>query len=306
MGGGRSSDSYSYSNIPFNPSREIAKDFSNESYTQGVNSFLGSQLSEYNNKDSDQIRYYLDEIKSAINQNIDGTVDTRFGGSVSKKTFVEGLSDVDTLVFLNNSSLESLSPRDVKNYFLRLLKSKFPKAEIKKGRLSITVKFKDYELQLLPAVKTSKGIKIADETGNAWSKNINPSAFARELTVVNSKNSNKVIPTIKIIKSINSSFNKNEQLSGYHIESLAVEIFKNYDGRKTYKEMVNHFFQKAPNMVMNPIKERTGQSKYVDDYLGNKESLTRGKIASTLLRVQNKLKTADKRQSLDDWAGLLL
>lgn len=307
MGGGGFGHRYSSSgesskNTVLTESKET---FANENYGQQVNTLLAEQLSEFNNRNTEKIRFYLQTIKDAINEKIDGTVDTRFGGSVSKNTYVEGLSDIDTLVFLNGSGLDRLSPRDVKNYFTKLLKEKFPKAEVKKGNLCVTVKFKDYEIQLLPAVKNNNGIKIPDGNTQNWSKAINPSAFARQLTITNAQNGNKVIPTIKIVKGMNSQLNRSQQLNGYHIEALAVEIFKNYSGRRTYKDMVSHFFNQAQKHILNPIREKTGQSKFVDNYLGDKGSSMRERIAVSLKRICNKISSADKNGNIDTWGEFL-
>lgn len=240
----------------------------------------------------------------ALEKDIEGVLDLLFGGSVSKHTYVDGLSDIDALVILNKSDLNGKSPEDVKNYFYTRLKESLPNTEIHRGKLAITIKYSDSEIQILPAVRTESGIKIADQNSGKWAS-INPEKFTTCLTEVNKNVSMKLIPTIKMVKSIISNLPENRQLTGYHVESLAVEIFKSYDGKKTTKSMLKHFFSEATDKVMSPIKDKTGQSRHVDDYLGSGGSLERKIASDALNRIARKLKNADGSQSLDKWKEIL-
>ena len=82
----------------------------------------------------------------------------------TKRTYVNGLSDNDVLVFLNKSELKGKKPNEVPDYFAEKLRQRLPNSEIKEGHLAVTVKFKNSntEIQLLPAIKTKNGMRIAD------------------------------------------------------------------------------------------------------------------------------------------------
>src|ERR1041385_6087313 len=71
-----------------------------QQYEADVNELIDKRLSLYNNRDTEAIQKHIDSIKGALNKEIEGTVTTRFGGSLSKNTHLSGLSDVDTLVIL--------------------------------------------------------------------------------------------------------------------------------------------------------------------------------------------------------------
>jgi hypothetical protein len=59
-----------------------------------------------------------------------------------------------------------------------------PNTDATAGKLALTVKFSDgYEIQVLPALATKTGIRIAAADGNEWSNVIKPEKFARELTI---------------------------------------------------------------------------------------------------------------------------
>ena len=83
---------------------------------------LGNLLAEANTRDTGAISEALHEIKRVLEHDIEGSVDPRFGGSVRKHTFVDGLSDVDTLLILRDPSLKNKSPEKVLDHFERKLR----------------------------------------------------------------------------------------------------------------------------------------------------------------------------------------
>ena len=220
---------------------------------------------------------------------------------------MNGLSDVDVIAKIKDASLESKSPREVLEYFADRIKERLPNTEVSIGKLAVTVKYKSdgHEIQILPAIQTKSGIKISDATTNKWSSVIKPDVFARKLTETNKANNGKVVPVIKILKAINSTLPDNSQLSGYHIESMAVNAFKNYSGRKTYYDMVRHLCNYIADNVKNPIKDSTGQSIHVDDYLGVTNSIKRQRIMKSYERVINRINIAERKFSVDDFKEII-
>jgi predicted nucleotidyltransferase len=172
-----------------------------------INNCIGQLQAQYNDRDTVAVQEHLDEIKSALSEDIDDTVSLLFGGSVAKRTYVDGLSDIDALVLLGKSELRNMTPEEVKTYFFEKLKEHYPKADIKEGKLAVTIRFPEAEIQLLPANKYKTGYRIADVSGKEWSF-IRPRRFTELLTKINQENGSKVVPTIKLAKSIISSFPK--------------------------------------------------------------------------------------------------
>ncbi len=273
-----------------------------------VNSFLAKLLVGFNDRDVETINSILDEIKNDLKEVISDTIDILFGGSIHKNTYIEGLSDIDSLICLDNHIFKDKSPNEVKNILKVEMEKKFGKENVKVGNLAVTINTKGYEIQLLPAIKEHDTIKISSFDGNNWSR-INPKNFTDILTKVNKRNNGNVIPVIKLVKSIISSLPEQQQLSGYHIESLAVNIFKDYDNIKTYKEMVKHFFISAVKEVKEPIYDKSGQSLFVDDYLGPSNSIKRRLISISLDRIARKIRNLDGLDNgnlvLDTWSRLL-
>ena len=163
-----------------------------------INEFLEALLKDFNSRDADAIQTHLKEIEKALGREIDGLDAILFGGSISKKTFIEGTSDVDALVFMDSTKYKNVSPKGLQEAFFKLLQTRFPHTEISKGELAVTVKFSDYEIQLLPALRENGRIRIANRETKGWSPPINVSAFTRKLTKINQINGKKVVPVIKL------------------------------------------------------------------------------------------------------------
>lgn len=272
-------------------------------YEGEVNRYLQSLLTNYNNRKTDEIRQHLETIRGALDKNIEGAIELVFGGSLSKHTYVNGLSDIDMLVRINDTSLANASPADIKAYFAERLLKRLPNTEVEVGKLAVTVRFSStgHEIQLLPALQTKTGVRIADPNGDGWSKVIRPIKFAEKLTNVNQSCNHKVIPVIKLFKGLNESLPENVRLSGYHIESLAIKAFEGYTGRKTYKDMLQHFCRQAIKLVLSPIVDSTCQSVHVDEYLGASNSLRRRQCSAALERLSNRLSRADAHMNIERW-----
>ena len=228
---------------------------------------------------------------------------TRFGGSVSRHTYVDGLSDVDILLTVNDSSLSGRDPRAVIQRMAELIQRRMPRTQVRTGRLAVTVTYADgHEIQVLPAIRTRAGIRIANPSRNEWSGVLHPERFAEKLTHVNQANGERVIPAIKLTKVLANRVirSDNDKISGYHIESLAIEAFKNYQGATDRKSMVSHFLQFSSSAVKQPIRDSTGQSRFVDDYMGRSGSDARVKAATHFQQMKNRLERARSESDLDN------
>lgn len=274
-----------------------------ENFETKIADIINNLLLKYNDRDVVEIEKRLEEIKNIISQELEGTVNLKFGGSIEKHTYVDGLSDIDTLVLVNKTEF---SPQEIKDHIANELRKALRDVqEITVGNLAVTVKYNDgKELQLLPAIKSGDKYKIQDPKSNTWSE-INPQAFTDKLTKINQVTNGKLVPAIKIIKGINEQSPDNRKLTGYHIESIAIEAFKDYSGESTTKKIVTHFFDKAREVIKNPIKDKSGQSIHVDEYLGKKNSEERKRAQYQLEFINSKIQAANNSKSIESWRSLL-
>lgn len=267
---------------------------------------LGELLGAFNARDVVLVRDRLDDLKISLQDSIDGSFDQLFGGSVAKHTYVDGLSDIDSLVFINDSALEGKTPQRVLARMAKILQRDLQgKAEVSHGEMAVTVSYSDgMVIQLLPALKTTDGkFQIPSSRRAAWSK-IDPVAFQEALSRRNKECSGKLVPTIKLAKAIVGQLPEEQRLSGYHMESLGIAAFRSYKGEMTTAAMLPTFFEKAKELVLSPIRDRTGQSVHVDTYLGAANSDQRNVASHILGRLARRMRNATAAGSTAQWQSL--
>ena len=286
---------------------EAQRDTEQIEHDSGVNSILGDSLAQYNQRNVRLIQARLDEIEDAIEYVCETTVDLRFGGSIAKHTYVDGLSDVDALVILRDQELASAQAREVLDVFSEILRRELDyEVSVGEGRLAVTVSYPDgMEVQILPAVQTPSGIRIPSANSSEWSPVISPQVFAGKLAAINQACSNRLVPVVKLAKSALAELPEQIKPSGYHIESLAVQAFEEYSGPNNYKGMLHHFFQRASVLVLAPIEDSTGQSLNVDENLGEPNSQYRRVLSGVLDRIARRMAIADRARSLEDWLAAI-
>lgn len=272
-----------------------------------VNEVLGDLLAQYNSRDVDLIGNRLQQIADSLEESLDGTLDLRFGGSIAKHTYIDGISDVDALVILKPSDLEGSTATDVIEYFREILHQELSYVdEVRSGQLAVTVTFPDeMEIQLLPAVRAGEGFRIPASSGEGWSPIIRPDAFSTELTEQNQASGQRVVPVVKLAKGAFEHLPGSLKPSGYHVEALAIEAFRNYSGAYNFKEMLQHFFEQGSRLVLRPISDSTGQSIRVDDYLGAPDSRERQSLSGRMERISRRMANADRVTSSDDWLAAI-
>jgi len=269
-----------------------------------VSKFLQDVLTTFNQRDAEKVQEYLGKIMEILGEGAQ-VEQFLFGGSVAKHTYVDGLSDVDALVILDRADLAGKSPEAVLKAFHKQLQDGVTYdivQSVEKGKMAVTVTHQDgTEVQLLPALRVGGKVAIPDATRGEW-KETNPKAFQRALSKANERLSHSLVPTIKLVKSIISGFSKQKRLTGYHVESLALDAAKGYRGARTGKALLVHVLESASKRVLRPIRDVTGQSRVVDSSLGRSNSPDRRLVADALASVARRLNAAT---SLDQWKAVI-
>ena len=109
MGGSGGGGAY-YSGASLDDLKDATKENLKSLETQfrpQLQKFLDEKLAAANNRDADVINEKLEAIKAAMKDELDAAVDLRFGGSVAKHTYVDGISDVDALLVLRGGDAET-------------------------------------------------------------------------------------------------------------------------------------------------------------------------------------------------------
>ena len=283
--------------------RELEEKTRGESFETEIASYLASELAQYNDRDVDAIQELFQAVKGDLEEDIEGTVDLLYGGSIAKHTYVDGLSDVDALVLMDRTDLKGHPPADLQRFLADRLRARYGRDAVTVGELAVTLEHAGTSIQLLPALRHGEQFKIASYDGTGWSR-VNPKGFAEALTKANKALDGKLVPSIKLAKAVIAGLPEQRRLSGYHTESLAIQIFRTYDGPRTAKDMVRYFFDNAPDHVRRPIRDSTGQSVHVDEYLGEANSVRRRIAADALARIARRIRNADGARSLEGWQEL--
>jgi hypothetical protein len=267
--------------------------------------YLSELLANYNSRDHDTARKRLDDAKITLQEMIAGTLDQLFGGSVAKHTYVDGLSDIDSLLIVNGSKFEEQTPAAILSTMERVLRDTHNQnIRVEHGRMAVTITYPDgMTIQLLPAIRTETGLKVPSARTEGWS-HINPDTFTGALTRRNSECGGKLVPTIKLAKAVIANLPEQYRVTGYHVESLAIAAFRAYDGTKTTAIMLPHFFQQAKDLVLSPIRDSTGQSVHVDEYLGDANNMIRQYISRLLGNLAKRMRNASAAQSRAQWEAL--
>lgn len=268
---------------------------------------LAEQLAKINDRDQPLVEERLDAIASALDEVLDEFDRLRFGGSVAKHTYVDGISDIDSLVVIDSASADIGTPTELRRLVARALKkhldhSSLAERAISVGKLAVTVRYADgMEVQLLPALKRSDGIAISAKDGRTWSF-IRPKTFANTLTEANRSLGGRLVPTIKLAKALIDSIPRRDRPGGYHVEALAVDAFRQYDGPHDRRSLVLHLLRHAGRRILRPIADVTGQSSRIDERLGPPRSADRQRVSRALGRLARR---AEQASDADTWRDLL-
>ena len=267
------------------------------------NKYCEDLLVRYKRRNAKALTRHLESLCGFLREEGNHVVQTMFGGSVRKGTYVTGLSDVDVLLIVNQTSLVTQSPAKVIEYVRDIIQRRLQNNSVTAGTLAVTVDYADgTEIQMLPAIRTKAGVRIAEPGSAHWSNVAQPERFAEKLGQINTARGGRVVPVIKLAKAMADCLTtrRSRKISGYHMESLAIDAFTGYQGPLDPKAMLNHLFSHSVKAVMSPIKDSTGQSRYVDEYLGPAESGSR-KWASTYFgQMRGRVRSCKTKAAFDD------
>src|SRR6185312_2419601 len=184
-----------------------------------LSEILGNLLAQCNGRDVDLVRERLDAVKEVLENSIEGSVDQFFGGSVAKHTYVDGLSDIDSLFTIDKTGMTENTPAEILDQVTNTLQKAVGDVKnVSHGRMAVTLEYQDgMTIQLLPCLKTESGLKVPSSRTEGWS-HIEPKAFQEALTRRNEQCAGKLVPTIKLAKAVIGTLPERQRLSGYHVE----------------------------------------------------------------------------------------
>jgi predicted nucleotidyltransferase len=267
---------------------------------------LNEFLSRVNDRNSELTNQRLEDVKEALESQLEETISLKFGGSVAKHTYVDGFSDVDLLLVLKSAVPADRKPIPVLTEIAAHLAEELGRnVSVSKGKIAVTLTYDDgEEIQLIPAVHHGNALHVPSWFRDDWSK-IDPDGFRKALVKQNSNCSGKLVPTIKLAKAINATLPEAQRLSGYHIEAMSIAAFKSYTGPLVIEKMLPHLIREMSELVKSPIRDSSGQSIHVDAYLGRSNSELRKRMSHLLDRTFRRMENATAAQSIEQWSTIL-
>ena len=83
------------------------------------------------------------------------------------------------------------------------------------------------------------------------------------------------------------------------MESLAINASKDYQGPLDPKNMLIHLLGHAMDAVKSPITDSTGQSRYVDEYLGPADSKQRERASTSFGQMRGEVNRCCSRDEFN-------
>ena len=107
-----------------------------------INGYLAERLAEINERDYVAVDKHLDAVEDVLKDEVDGFDRLRFGGSVAKHTYVDGLSDIDSLVVLRDAGM---TPEEARHALAEALEKHLKRGEVASitEHFAVTVEFRD-------------------------------------------------------------------------------------------------------------------------------------------------------------------
>lgn len=300
MNGGGSRN-YGTSSYAYDIARSLEKTRQRDDEAELAQVFADT-LKDINQFDSEASNQHRDTVCDALGTEFD-VYDVHGGGSRTRHTYVNGLSDVDLLLDLGPYSASTLSNKDdpaaVLGAMAARIKQRLPGTEVVAGRMAVTIRFSDgHELQVLPAFRYHSGYRVPDPQGSGWVVT-RPRRFAELLSARNGEVGGKLLRTIKLGKLICSR--AGVEIKSYHLENIALQAFERYTGPRTDRAMLSHLFNFAKASVMQPMPDVTGQETHVDRYLA--DTSARSTLARRLATIERKIAAAGDQA--DPWRAIL-
>jgi hypothetical protein len=263
-------------------------------------SVLQEKLEEINDHDYEGINRHREEIKKKLEAEFEEFDVVLYGGSHSRHTDVNGISDVDVLGVLGDSKNLPPSSKDVIAQVAGVLQERFPNSSLEVGQMAVTIKFSDgIEMQVVPAFRSGSDFLVPDRHSNGWVRTC-PTKVSDQITETNKATSGKLVPTIKLAKALCNK--EGIDVKSYHLENMALQAFNGYAGKHTLPHMLEHFFNRAKALATQSISDPCGQSADITSHLNDQQ---RKDLARKFRSVEAKISHAIQSGSATDWEDLL-
>ena len=274
-----------------------------------VNAALSSVLQQYHVRDVASVRGRIEDIqRSLADLSRGGPAQLNFGGSISNRTSIDGLIDADLLVFYDGGQGRVSTPQELLDALAERLRRELANQEVsvRTGLTAVTVAFPDgTDIQLVPAVRDGSTSKVPSGQDREWYSVDNLDVLAQQLGEADAACDGRLVPVIKLVKSMLAHVPRNIRPTGYHVADLAIQVFREYSGPTNYKDMIQQFFDRASELVLDRSTSWTGPLSSIDEHFGPGGSRRRRYLSRVMRRLARRIAIADRMGSVNDWLDLV-
>jgi hypothetical protein len=236
---------------------------------------------------------------STRQQNVRATIANGFSivedfltGSYIRSTMISPLKEADVDVFValapsyyHHYNGQNGGQRGLLDYMRRtLLKTYTTTPDISRNGQAVTIRFSDFVVDVVVGFqRQGGGYLIANAINNQWLET-DPKKHVEIMAAANKVHAGTLVPIIKMLKSWNKSHSY--LLRSFHIEVLALEVFKNVT-ITDYPSGIRFFFDRAQAKVAGKNLDPAGFGDDIGRYINTQE-----KVNEIITRLQTGFKQA--------------
>lgn len=182
-------------------------------------------------------------------------LDSFLTGSYARSTMISPLSkaDIDIFIVLDLGYYEAKGQAGLLEKVKRVLLKTYTRTpEISRNGQAITITFKDFVVDVVPAFyRQGGGYLIPNSAQGIWIET-NPKIHVDLMTTENATHNGNLVPIAKMIKGWNS--NINYDFTSFYLELLAIKIFKDVT-ISNFPSGMRFFFDKGRELIKYKVKD---------------------------------------------------
>lgn len=235
-------------------------------------------------------------------------------GSYDRDTMPRYLSngDVDVMVVLHYSKNEdwynAQGTVNALQKFSRVLSNAFQQTPCGIDRNCVTMKLKEFRLDVVPAFYFNDGsYKIPDTYRKSWLAT-QPKQFSEHITQINKNMDGGFVPFVKMIKAWNNQYDT--RIRSFHLECMLANSCAAYQRRYSYHSLAKVFFEGLPARLRGVSYDPVAGDR-LDAYLDNSLEasdrdllIKRAERAAKLAEEAYNQSDSNPKRAIENWKKL--
>jgi len=250
------------------------------------------------------VQMLVDEVETVLRRKLGNNHRLDFSGSLTKGTYVAGVSDIDFLFIIDDPTMARKPPTLIQRRLFKVLQENCLNLQVTLDKNAVAVTVNEIFVQIVPALREPQGIRFPAHDGSGWVK-VNPFLFSLKLSEINDRLKGKLVGSIRLAKLILSRLQWESRLTGYHLEVLSCSTCEQYAGEISLTAILLHLLKCAPRSVLKPLPDVTGQNRFVDIYMGGASSTARNTASVRIASISKTLALEKEFNNVKNWLSML-